>query len=139
MFFICREWYSGGKFQVYKESDIKVSNFIKENTDPNSVFLTATNHTNPVVSLAGRSIYLGSSLYVYFHGMGDEMYERQSNLEQVYTSGNPEFVSKFVEDNNIDYIFVGDYERSEFDIDDNSFVGLEKVYDADNNIIYKAR
>ena len=136
---ICREWYSGGKFQVYKESDIKVSNFIKENTDPNSVFLTATNHTNPVVSLAGRSIYLGSSLYVYFHGMGDEMYERQSNLEQVYTSGNPEFVSKFVEDNNIDYIFVGDYERSEFDIDDNSFVGLEKVYDADNNIIYKAR
>ncbi len=48
--------------------DIEVSEYIKDNTDANGVFMTSTNHINPVVSLAGRTIYVGSSLYVHFHG-----------------------------------------------------------------------
>ena len=53
-------------------------------TDANGVFMTSTNHINPVVSLAGRTIYVGSSLYVHFHGFGEEYTKRSEELKTAY-------------------------------------------------------
>ncbi|NLI21213.1 MAG: hypothetical protein GX418_06670 [Clostridiales bacterium] len=55
-------------YQAYSREDIAVAAFVKENTPEHSVFLTGTQHLNPVASLAGRTIVCGSDLYLYYHG-----------------------------------------------------------------------
>ena len=53
---ICREFCSGGQFVTFSKDMIEMSEYIKENTPSDAVFLTSTSHINPVSSLAGRNI-----------------------------------------------------------------------------------
>ena len=57
------------QYQQFDETSIAVAAFMDENAPDDALFLTGTQHLNPVVSLAGRDIVCGSSLYVYYHGM----------------------------------------------------------------------
>lgn len=136
---IGREYASGGEYQTFSKDDIAAAEFIKDNTEPSSVFLTSTWHINPVVSLAGRNIYLGSSLYVYFHGMGDIMNGRKAVAEQIYSASSVSELRSLAEENGIDYIFVGNNERNEYTINDAAFAGLQKVYDENSCAIYTVR
>ena len=52
---IIREYHSGAMYQTYSAADIEVSEYIKDNTDANGVFMTSTNHINPVVSLCRKN------------------------------------------------------------------------------------
>ena len=134
---IGREYHSGAMYQTFSKDDIEAAEFIKDNTDSNAVFLTTTDHINPVVSLAGRSIYLGSSLYVYFHGMGNEMNDRKSMAERIYSAPSASEIRSLADEAGIDYISVSGRERSEFDVNDSAFTDFEKIYDKSGYAIYK--
>lgn len=108
---IGREMYSGGKYQTFSQDMLKMSDYIRENTSSSAIFLTSTTHINPVVSLAGRNVYVGSGLYVYFHGLGDEYNKRSFEVEKIYQSSYEE-VNSFCKEHGIEYIYFGDYERS---------------------------
>ncbi len=132
---IGREYKSGGIYQTFSHDMIKMSDYIKKNTDSESIFLTSDTHINPIVSLAGRNIYVGSSLYVYFHGFIDEYNNRSMEIHNMYFS-NYEELKDFCKENNITYIYYGDYEKA---INDNWYTinYLEKVIGFGSEELYK--
>ncbi|MBQ7572864.1 MAG: hypothetical protein IJT23_01240 [Clostridia bacterium] len=133
---ICREYVSGGQYQTFSADAVKMADYIRENTDKNAVFLTGGEHLNPVCTLAGRTIYLGSSLYVYFHGMGDELSKRDMNVHNAYSASYADLVD-FAKENNISYVYVSNYERHDFDINEETISGLELVYSIGDQSLYK--
>lgn len=135
---IGREYHSGGMYETFSKDKVAMGEYIKENTSKDALFLTSSAHLNPVPTLAGRNIYLGSSLYVYFHGMGDEYYKRDSAIKAAY-SGTYEELETFCDQNGIDYIYIGDNERNSFDINENTVSKLEKVYTQGTESLYKIK
>ena len=133
---VCREYISGGQYQTYTDDDIKIAQYIKENTPGDAIFLTQTNHINPVVSLAGRSVYVGSSLYVYFHGFTDEYEKRSEEVNNIYNSSSDELF-EFCKENNISYVYVGRYEKE--NINYNILEDLECVVSIGDNQLYKVQ
>ncbi|MBQ7826596.1 MAG: hypothetical protein IJ337_09690 [Clostridia bacterium] len=108
---IAREAISG--YQLFSRTAVEAGKWIDENTDKDAVFMTGQQHINPVCSLAGRQIICGSDLYVFFHGL--DYSEHALNCQRFY-----EFPAQhgYVPDlYGVDYIYVSDYERSEFAVD----------------------
>ena len=108
---IAREVVSG--YQLFSATAVQAGEWIEENTEKNAVFMTGQQHINPVCSLAGRQIICGSDLYVYFHGL--DYREHANNCQKFYE--NPELYQYVLDMYGVDYIYVSDYERSEFDVD----------------------
>lgn len=135
---IGREYKSGAQYQTFSNDDIEFADYIKENTEPDAVFLTGTGHLNPVAVLAGRTIYVGSSLYVHFHGMGNEFTVRENNVKKAL-SGSYEDMKKLCEENGITYVYVGSNERSMCQVNEQMLSRLEKVYSQGNNTLYKVK
>ncbi len=132
---IIREWKSGGEYKTFSDEDIAYAEFIKDNTDPHAVFLTGSHHINPVVSLAGRTIYVGSSLYVYFHGFGNEWQKRDNELKEAY-SGSYDEIKSFAQSHGISYISVTSWEKSEYSVNTEALNKFDKVYDKDGHTLY---
>lgn len=133
---IIREYKSEGEYETFNSDMIKMSNYIKKNTSKDSIFLTSTTHINPVATLAGRNIYVGSSLYVYFHGLGKEYQKRSNEVEKIYNS-NIEELREFCKKNHIDYIYIGTYEKGSLEINWDSINQLEKVVFFNEESLYK--
>lgn len=133
-----REYHSGGMYQTFNADDIKMADYIKENTPSDAVFLTGMHHINPVCALAGRTIYLGSSLYVYFHGMGDEYYKRKAEIEAAY-KGSYEDMIAFCNKNGIEYVYVGSNESNELKPNQSMLGQLETVYSVGRDTLYKVK
>ena len=108
---IAREVVSG--YQLFSKTAVEAGKWIDENTDRDAVFMTGQQHINPVCSLAGRQIICGSDLYVFFHGLD---YRTQAGACEGFYE-HPELNEHLIERYGVDYIYVSDYERAEFDVD----------------------
>jgi len=108
---IAREAVSG--YQLFSRTAVEAGKWIDENTDRDAVFMTGQQHINPVCSLAGRQIICGSDLYVFFHGLD---YRTQAGACEGFYE-HPELNEHLSERYGVDYIYVSDYERAEFDVD----------------------
>ena len=129
---IAREAVSG--YQLFSRSAIAAGAWIEENTDRDAVFLTGQQHINPVCSLAGRQILCGSDLYVFFHGLsyGEQAQDCRRFLED--PAGNADVLEQY----GVDYIYVSDYERAEFDVDTQALEArYEAVYENPDVTIYR--
>ncbi len=135
---IGREWHSGGMYQTFDSDMIKMSEYIKENTPSDKVFLTSTTHINPVSTLAGRNTYVGSSLYVYYHGLGDEYGKRSNEVEYLYNASYEDLLD-FCKNNNIEYIYLGSNEKWSLTINLDTFNKLEKVISFGEEELYKIK
>ncbi len=95
-------------YQLFGKSDLKMAEYIKENTDADSLILTANNHNNLVAALTGRNILCGSPSYLYYHGVH---YTMQSNAAtQLYQQPSNELLLQW----EIDYVLISPYERAQF-------------------------
>ncbi len=133
---LIREYKSGADYMTFSKDDLAMAEYIKENTPSDAVFLTGTYHINPVVSLAGRNIYVGSSLYVYFHGMDDTYFQRNEEIKNAYKSGFHALRS-FCQERGIDYIYVSENETKEYAPQASTLQWFEKVYTAGSKTLYK--
>lgn len=102
--------HSGPAYQLYNSANVSAAEWIEDNTDPKSVFLCWNNHNNAIASLTGRNIYVGAGTFLYFHGVNYQ--PREQLMKQMFTD-EAVFEEKRVEAN-IDYVYVGDYERGSF-------------------------
>ncbi|MBR1408186.1 MAG: hypothetical protein IJ573_04715 [Clostridia bacterium] len=100
-------------YQLFNPSAVDAGNWIRQNTERDSVFLTGQQHINPVCSLAGRQIICGSDLYVFFHGLD---YRTQAEDCRRYYE-QPEAYEDVLKKYHVDYVYVSDYERADFDVD----------------------
>ncbi|MBR5287253.1 MAG: hypothetical protein IKU34_01515 [Clostridia bacterium] len=108
---IARETISG--YQLFSRTAVEAGKWIDENTEKDAIFMTGQQHINPVCSLAGRQIICGSDLYVFFHGLD---YRAQAGACEGFYE-YPELNAHLIERYGVDYIYVSDYERAEFDVD----------------------
>ena len=135
---VIRELKSGGAYQIYSKADLDYAEFIKENTEPDALFMTGTHHLNPVTAIAGRSVYVGAGLFLNFHGFGEEYNKREEEIKEIY-SANQEKIKKFAEENNIAYISVTGAESNDFDVNTSALEQFEKVYDQNGHTLYKVK
>ncbi len=114
-------------YQAYPNEDIAAADYILANTPEHSVFLTGTQHLNPAASLAGRTLVCGSDLYLYFHGFNTT--QRKAELEAFYEdpAAHLALLAKY----GVSYIFVSNYERSEYILDEAALDSLfTRVYES---------
>lgn len=135
---IIREYISGGEYKTFSAEDIALGGYVRKNTEKAAVFLTGTEVTNPIAVFGGRNIYCGSSSYVYFHGFGEESKKRSKAAKKAY-GGSYEEMLDFCRDNGISYVYVGDDEKREFDINEQMLSNLDKIYENGNNSLYKVK
>lgn len=133
---VVREFASGGEYMTFTDGEIRFAEFVKDNTEKDAVFASGSEHLNPVCVLAGRNVYAGAEIYVYYHGLGDELYERYGVLRELYEGEN---TKKIAEEHGIDYIYVSDREREEYRINHEALSELDTIYDADGILLYKIR
>ncbi len=107
---LAREAVSG--YQLFSKNAVEAGAWIDENTDRDARFITGQQHINPVCSLAGRQILCGSDLYVFFHGLN---YRQQADDCQRFFEF-PQQHAYVLDQYDVDYIYVSDYERAEFDV-----------------------
>lgn len=100
----------GHPYTEFSQDDIYVSGWIKENTPKDAVFLTSNTCTHPVTTLSGRKSYLGYEGWLYTHGL--DYYDRVANVRQMYLAQDANDTMRLLDQNNIDYVFVGPTELS---------------------------
>ena len=133
---IGREYKSGGMYQTFNRDDMKMADYIKKNVPSDAVILTGTGHLNPVVTLAGRSVYVGSSLYVHFHGFVDEYQKRSKEVDEVY-EGTAEQITEFCKSKGISYVYLSNNEIMGHKANVEEVEKLDRVYKVGNNSLYK--
>lgn len=111
-----------GDYRLFGNADRETAEYIEENTEEHAVFITWTQHINPVSSLAGRTVVCGPDLWLWWHGFST--WERQNEIRLFYA--DPEGRKDIIEKYGVGYILVSSYERSELRIDTE---GLEAVAD----------
>ena len=109
-------------YQLFSKNAVDAGAWIDENTDRDAVFMTGQQHINPVCSLAGRQIICGSDLYVFFHGL--DYGEQATSCQRFYE--NPQENTDVLTQYGVDYVYVSDYERADFDVD---LASLDAMYD----------
>ena len=110
VFTLAREYVSGtGKYAIrlFSSSDASAAVFIRENTAPEALFLTADNHNNAVAALTGRNVFCGCPSYLFYHGLD---YDSRRELALTLLTDGEAF-ERMHRDLGIDYVYIGDYER----------------------------
>ena len=108
-------------YQAFSAGAVEAGEYVRDNTPEHSVFMTGTQHLNPVSSLAGRTIICGPDLWLYYHGINTE--ERKAEIAAFYTS--PEENAEVLQKYDVSYIYVSSYERGSCDVDEEA---LDRLY-----------
>lgn len=111
LFTLGREFISGlptHAYRLFSADDVSAACYIRDNTKPDTLFLTASNHNNAVACLAGRKIFCGSPSYLFYHGLA---YQDRLELEtRLFTE--PETFEASKDRLGIGYVYLGEYERA---------------------------
>ena len=107
-------------YVAFSADAVEAGQYAKDNTSPDAVFITGTQHLNPVIAIAGREIVCGPNLWLYWHGF--DIREREEELMAFYEDpqARPEIPAKY----GAEYVYVSSYERSSYDVD---LEGLEQI------------
>ncbi len=137
---MAREYYSGTdevSYELYNKELLDACKFIEENTNANSVFLTANNHNNAVASLTGRDIVCGSSTFLYFHGF--DTTERETDVEAMYT--DPVSSASLFTKYDVDYILVSHEEYGAYQNINEQLIysAFNCIYSTEEVRIYQVR
>ena len=104
-------------YQAFSRATVEAGEYVRDHTEKEAVFLTGTQHLNPVSSIAGRTIVCGPDLWLYWHGF--DTTERKNDLAVFYE--NPEENAWVAAKYNAEYVYVSSYERNSYDVDESYF------------------
>ena len=123
-------------YQVISPELVKMAGWICENTAPDALFLTDSNHNNAVAMLTGRNIFCGSGSFLYYHGIA-EYPRREAMLARLFSDPEGSF-SRAAEEYGIDYVLISGTERSNRSPDEAWFrEHCETVYSEPGITIYR--
>ena len=118
-----------GDYMVWSGEEIGIAEWVRENTAPNSIFLTGTAHNHPIPSLSGRQRVMGYEGWLWSHGINwTSISERKKDEIEMY-KGN----YTLIKDYGVDYVCIGPYERTfamdnHFDINYSAFDDETRFY-----------
>jgi hypothetical protein len=94
---------------MFSHDEVAAAAFVKDNTDPRSLFLTAPNLHQPILSLAGRKVVRGPTAWLWSHGY--PFAEREADVRAIY-AGRDDALD-LLRYYHPDYIYVGRHEVDE--------------------------
>ncbi|RLG35247.1 hypothetical protein DRN97_00340 [Methanosarcinales archaeon] len=95
-------------FMVWSNEEIGIAEWVRENTPPNSIFLTGSAHNHPIPSLSGRQRVMGYEGWLWSHGINwSRISERKKDEIGMY-KGNYTLIKEY----GVDYVCIGPYERA---------------------------
>ena len=109
-------------YVAFSAGAVEAGEYVRDNTEEHSVFLTGTQHLNPVCAIAGRTVVCGPDLWLYWHGFNTT--ERKADVAAFFA--DPQGQTAVLAEYDVDYIYVSSYERSSYDIDTQA---LNALYD----------
>lgn len=104
-------------YELFSSNDVALSEYVEQNTDADATFLTGSQHTNPIAVLAGRKIVCGSPSYLYYHGV--DYTEQMEAAYDMYE--NPRYNLDLFILCEVDYVYISNYERNGYQIDEDFF------------------
>ena len=109
-------------YRLFDADEVAAGAYIEENTPEDVVFMTYTEHINPVSSLAGRKIICGPALWLGNHGI--DISGRTAEIVRFYAdpAGNMETLQKY----GAAYVYISTYERANLMID---YAAFERDFD----------
>lgn len=121
-------------YQAYSAEAVEAGKFARDKTEEDAVYLTGTQHLNPVLSIAGKTIVCGPDLWLYWHGF--DTTERRMDLYCFYE--DPTEYAYVLNKYNVDYIYVSSYERASYEVDTETLDALyPKVFENSEATVYK--
>ena len=121
-------------YVAFSRESVEAGAFVRDRTEADAVFLTGTQHLNPVCAIGGKTVVCGPDLWLYWHGFNTA--ERQEDLRLFFEDpeGHPDIPQKY----GADYIYVSSYERSLYDVDREALDGnYLKVFENGEAAIWK--
>lgn len=121
-------------YQAFNSDAVAAGQFAQQETEEGSVFLSGTQHLNPVSSIGGRTTVCGPDLWLYYHGFNTD--ERKKDIEAFFTdpTGNAGVLAKY----DVDYIYVSSYERNDYALDETALGEMfDVVFQNREATIYK--
>ncbi len=97
-------------YQIYSNQDLQAAQIVKNLTPQNAIFVTASNHNNPIPTLTGRSTLLGFPGWLWTHGISYQ--ERTQDVTKIYLGGNQ--ADKLITKYKVNYVSIGPAEKAEF-------------------------
>jgi hypothetical protein len=88
---------------------LRVAQWVRDNTPKNAVFLTSSDHNEPVTSLTGRKVVCGYPGWLFTYGL-DDYVQHQADAESMLAglSGSEQLVRKY----RVSYVVIGPLERN---------------------------
>ncbi|MBQ3269498.1 MAG: hypothetical protein IJH09_06215 [Clostridia bacterium] len=101
-------------YRLFSREAAEAGAWAEANTAEHAVFLTGSEHNNPVAALAGRDIVCGTPSYLFFHGIAyaapmhdaRTMYERPADSAELF------------ERYDVSYVYISSYERADYEVDE---------------------
>jgi len=115
-------------YVVWSGEEIAMTEWVRDSTPPDAVFLTGTAHNHPIPSLTGRPRVMGYEGWLWSHGIPwSSMNTRKRDMKAMY-QGN----FTVMQDYGVDYVCIGPYERAfaednGFTINDEAFEDAARV------------
>ena len=123
-------------YVAFGSGSVEAGTFVADYTPRDAVFITGTQHLNPVCAIAGRTVVCGPDLWLYWHGFSTG--ERQEDLAVFYQDpeGHPEIPEKY----GATYVYVSSYERDAYLVDEEALerIGV-KVFENGEAAVYRLR
>lgn len=92
------------KILLWSSTDVKLGQWVRENTPGDSLFLTGSAHNHPIPSLGGRQIVMGFEGWLFSHGLS---YEKVRVDEIRMFQGETSLLLKY----GVDFVALTPYER----------------------------
>ena len=108
-------------YVAYSNASVEAGEFARDRTEKDAVFLSGTQHLNPVLSIGGKTVVCGPDLWLYWHGFNT--WERQEDIRTFFE--DPENYPEIPQKYNAGYIYVSSYERSQYNVDEEA---LDRMY-----------
>ncbi|OGD85580.1 hypothetical protein A2164_04155 [Candidatus Curtissbacteria bacterium RBG_13_35_7] len=126
--------YKKNKILMFDNESINLADFISDNTEPRSVFVTAIQHNHPVLSLAGRRVLVGYTGWLWTYGINYG--PREQDVRNIYQGDN--LSKNLFHKYDVNYLVIGPVERSQFQINEQFFEqNYTRIYSTPAYRLYK--
>jgi hypothetical protein len=122
--------------RMYDRSEVAAAAFVRAQTAPRSLFLTAPSLHQPVLSLAGRAIVRGPTAWLWSHGY--PFAEREADVRAIYAGRDDAL--ELLRYYRVDYVYLGPRERQDLKANQDFFDrAFPLLYHNGDIFVYDAR
>jgi len=123
-------------YVAFDRASVEAGEYVRDETPEDAVFLTGTQHLNPVISIGGRHIVCGPDLWLYWHGI--DTTERKWDIARFLA--DPETNTDVLDRYGVTYVMISSFERQDYTVDETGLRMLfEPVFENASVCIYRRK